>query len=145
MVVQDHQTGPPHIRLMMGGALLYRQRWFARGDPFEVYSVGVSRLSPFRRNLDTHLVAVGNPPDHLPSIPVRPGTVAVLAILLGATAFDSVSAKVSINNLVYDYEDSVPLVSGWVGGSVLRTAGPFLTIVVVAATFWVAAQCTRRC
>lgn len=131
-----------YVAVMMGGALVYGRRWFARADPFEAYSVAVSRLSPFRRNPCTRLIVVGNPLDNLPSMPVRPGTLAVLAILLGSTAFDSLSARESIDNLIYDYEDSVPLVSGWVGGSMLRTAGLFLTIVVVAATFWVATQCT---
>jgi hypothetical protein len=40
-----------------------------------------SRLSALRRNRDGR-IAIGNPFDHLPSLPVRPGTVAVLAVLL---------------------------------------------------------------
>ena len=66
-------------------------RWSARADPFEVYGVVASRLSPLRRNRDGR-IAIGNPFDHLPSMPVRPGTVAVLSVLLGSTAFDSFSA-----------------------------------------------------
>ena len=127
---------------MVVGALLFGQRWFARADPFEVYSVAVSRLSPFRRNADTHRIAVGNPLDHLPSMPVRPGTPAVLAVLLGSIAFDSFSAMPSVENFVYDHEASVPLGLGLVGGSVLRTAGLTLFIVVVAVTFWIAARAT---
>ena len=50
-----------------------------------------SRLSALRRNRDGR-IAIGNPFDHLPSLPVRAGTVAVLAVLLGSTAFDSFSA-----------------------------------------------------
>ncbi len=41
-------------------------------DPFEVYGVVASRLSPLRRNPDGR-IAIGNPFDHLPSMPVRPG------------------------------------------------------------------------
>lgn len=129
-----------YVAVMMGGALLYGQRWFARADPFEVYSVVVSRLSPFRRNADTRLIAVGNPLDHLPSMPVRPGLLAVLAVLLGSTAFDSFSAMPPVENFVYDYEASIPLVSALVGGTLLRTAGLLFFIVVVAVTFWVAAR-----
>lgn len=129
-----------YVAVLMGGALLYGQRWFARADPFEVYSVVVSRLSPFRRNADTRLIAIGNPLDHLPSMPVRPGLLAVLAVLLGSTAFDSFSAILSVENFVYDYEASIPLVSTLVGGTILRTAGLLLFIVVVAVTFWLAAQ-----
>nr|WP_244892647.1 hypothetical protein [Mycobacterium asiaticum] len=68
------------------------RRWLNRADPFDVYSLVVSRLSPFRRDAASGQVAVGNPLDHLPSMPVRPGLVAVLAVLLGSTAFDSFSA-----------------------------------------------------
>lgn len=60
---------------MLGGAVIYGQRWFARADPFEVYSVAVSRLSPLGRNLDTRRIVVGNPLDNLASMPVRPGLV----------------------------------------------------------------------
>ena len=68
-------------------------------DPFEVYGVVASRLSPLRRNPDGR-IAIGNPFDHLPSMPVRPGTVAVLAVLLGSTAFDSFSAMPQWRNFV---------------------------------------------
>ncbi|WP_163739134.1 hypothetical protein [Mycobacterium gallinarum] len=129
-----------YVAVMMGGALLYGQRWFARADPFEVYSVVVSRLSPLRRNTGTRLIAVGNPLDHLPSMPVRPGLLAVLAVLLGSTAFDSFSAMPPVENFVYDHEASFPLVSAVVGGTLLRTAGLLSFIVSVAVTFWVAAR-----
>ena len=58
-----------------------------------------SRLSALRRNRDGR-IAIGNPFDHLPSLPVRPGTVAVLAVLLGSTAFDSFSARPQWRNFV---------------------------------------------
>ena len=51
-----------------------------------------SRLSALRRDRDGR-IAIGNPFDHLPSLPVRPGIVAVLSVLLGSTAFDSFSAR----------------------------------------------------
>ena len=131
-----------YAAVMLIGAMFYGQRWFARADPFEVYGVVVLRLSPFRRNADSHLIAVGNPFDRLPSMPIRPGIVAVLAVLLGSTAFDSFSAMPSVENFVYDYEKSIPFVSALVGGTLLRTAGLLLFIVVVAATFWAAARAT---
>ena len=79
--------------------VLRRHAGVARADPFEVYSVVASRLSPLRRNRDGR-IAIGNPFDHLPSLPVRPGTVAVLAVLLGSTAFDSFSATPQWRNFV---------------------------------------------
>src|SRR5579875_1100886 len=82
-----------YVVLMLVGAWLCGQRWLARADPFGVYSMAVSRLSPFRRNTVSGQIVIGNPFDHLPSLPVRPGVVAVLAVLLGSTAFDSYSAS----------------------------------------------------
>jgi hypothetical protein len=77
-----------YLAVTLAGALCCGERWCARADPFEVYSMVASRLSALRRNRDGR-IAIGNPFDHLPSLPVRAGTVAVLAVLLGSTAFDS--------------------------------------------------------
>ncbi|MDT5016096.1 MAG: hypothetical protein QOD39_2256, partial [Mycobacterium sp.] len=80
-----------YLAVTLAGATWCGDRWCARADPFEVYSMVASRLSALRRNRDGR-IAIGNPFDHLPTLPVRPGTVAVLAVLLGSTAFDSFSA-----------------------------------------------------
>jgi hypothetical protein len=127
---------------MLTGAMLFGQRWFARADPFEVYSVAVSRLSPFRRNRANGRIGVGNPLDHLPSMPVRPGTVAVLAILLGSAAFDMFSAITRVEDFVYDHAPDVPLVTDSVGATILRTTGLLVFIAVVAVTFWASARAT---
>ncbi len=62
-----------YVVVLLAGAWLCGQRWLARADPFGVYSMAVSRLSPFRRNPATGKIVIGNPFDHLPSLPVRPG------------------------------------------------------------------------
>ncbi|WP_156687802.1 hypothetical protein [Mycobacterium sp. Marseille-P9652] len=127
--------------LMLGGAGLCGRRWLARADPFGVYSMAVSRLSPFRRNPETGLIVVGNPLDHLPSLPVRPGVVLTLAVLLGSTAFDSFSASPTWRG----FTDVVS--RGWgvapaLSSSLLRTAGLVVFIAVVAVTFSLAARAT---
>jgi len=124
-----------YLAITLTGALCCGERWCARADPFEVYSVVASRLSPMRRNRDGR-IAIGNPFDHLPSLPVRPGTVAVLAILLGSTAFDSFSASPRWRTFVDDNTDSVAT------ATVLRTAGLLVFAGVVAVTFWLAARTT---
>lgn len=124
-----------YLGVTLAGALCCGDRWCARGDPFEVYSVVASRLSPMRRNSDGR-IAIGNPFDHLPSLPVRPGTVAVLAVLLGSTAFDSFSATPQWRTFVDDNAASV------VTATLLRTAGLLVFAGVVAATFWLAARTT---
>ena len=126
---------------MWVGAAWFGSTWFARADPFEVYSVTVSRLAPFRRNPAGRIV-IGNPLDHLPTMPVRPGTVAVMAVLLGSTAFDSFSQSKAFRNFVDAHADAVPVVGDSGGGSVLRTAGLLAFVVIVGVTFTAAARAT---
>jgi hypothetical protein len=125
-----------YLVVTLAGMLVFGTRWAARGDPFEVYGVVASRLSPLRRNADGR-VAIGNPFDHLPSMPVRPGTVAVLAVLLGSTAFDSFSAMPGWRGLVDD-------VSGGSGtvAVLVRTAALATFAAVVGGSFSLAARAT---
>ena len=125
-----------YLVLTLAGAVVFGTRWNARADPFEVYGVVASRLSPLRRNPDGR-IAVGNPFDHLLSMPVRPGTLAVLAVLLGSTAFDSFSAMPQWRNFVDD------LAGPSVATAVLaRSVCLLLFPMVVAGTFWLAARAT---
>ncbi|KUI03651.1 hypothetical protein [Mycobacterium sp. IS-3022] len=125
-----------YLGVTLAGALCCGERWCARADPFEVYSVVASRLSPFRRDPDTGRIAIGNPFDHLPSLPVRPGTVAVVAVLLGSTAFDSFSAMPAWRNFVDDNSSSE------FTATLIRTAGLFSFAAIVACTFWLASIAT---
>ncbi|BBZ16298.1 hypothetical protein [Mycolicibacterium gadium] len=129
-----------YLVAMLAGAALFGTTWFARADPFEVYSVTVSRLAPFRRNRVTGRIVVGNPLDHLPSMPVRPGTVAVIAVLLGSTAFDSFSQSATFGNFVNRNAAAIPLVDDSAGGTVLRTLTLLLFVLAVGVTFSVAAR-----
>jgi hypothetical protein len=128
--------------LLMGGAAVWGARWFARADPFEVYSMAVSRLSPFRRNPETLRIVVGNPFDHLPSLPVRPGVVAVLAVLLGSTAFDSFSATATWRNFADSLARHAAFAPTEVATSFVRTIGLLVFASVVGVTFSLAAMAT---
>ena len=126
---------------MLVGAWLCGQRWLARADPFGVYSMAVSRLSPFRRNPTTGKIVIGNPFDHLPSLPVRPGVVVTLAVLLGSTAFDSFSSSPTWRG----FADGISRGFGMaptVSSSALRTVGLIVFISVVAVSFSLAARAT---
>ncbi|OBA77764.1 hypothetical protein A9W99_04360 [Mycobacterium sp. 1164966.3] len=131
-----------YAAVMLIGAWLCGQRWLARADPFGVYSVAVSRLCPFRRNPDTGRLVVGNPLDHLPSLPVRPGVVVLLAVLLGSTAFDSFSSSPTWRNLADRLARAAHGVPASVSSSVLRTVGLVVFISVVAVTFSLASRAT---
>lgn len=122
---------------MAGGAAVWGRRWFARADPFEVYSVVVSRLSVFRRNPETGRIVAGNPFNHLPSLPVRPGVVILLAVLLGSTAFDSYSASPTWRNFSDDIAGHSQVIA-----TLLRTGGLVVFASVVAVTFSLAARAT---
>lgn len=124
-----------YLIVTLAGAFVCGARWCARADPFEVYGIVVSRLSALRRNRDGR-IAIGNPFDHLPSLPIRPGIVAVLSVLLGSTAFDSFSARPQWRTFIDETAGSVT------AATLINTAALFVFAGVVAATFWLAARAT---
>ncbi|MFA4083528.1 hypothetical protein [Mycobacteroides salmoniphilum] len=125
-----------YLMITLAGTLACGTRWSARADPFEVYSMVASRLSPVRRNADGR-IAVGNPFDHLPSLPIRPGIVAVLAVLLGSTAFDSFSAMPGWRAFVDELAGG-----STVAAITVRTVGLTVFVATVATTFCLAACAT---
>jgi hypothetical protein len=125
-----------YVVVTLTGAIVCGDKWFGRADPFEVYSVVASRFSPMRRNPQSGRIEIGNPFDHLPSLPIRPGTLTVLAVLLGSTAFDSFSAMPVWRNFVDRQTESAA------AATMLRTAGLLVFITVVVVTFWFAARAT---
>jgi hypothetical protein len=125
-----------YVVITLTGAIVCGHKWFGRADPFEVYSIVASRFSPFRRNPGSGRIEIGNPFDHLPSLPIRPGIVTVLAVLLGSTAFDSFSASPAWRNFVSSIAHTGPT------ATLMRTAGLLVFIAVVAVTFSLAARAT---
>jgi hypothetical protein len=123
-----------YLVVTLVGGLCCGERWFSNADPFEVYSVVASRLSPLRRHAGR--IVIGNPFDHLPSLPVRPGVLAVLAVLLGSTAFDSFSAMPQWRDFVDAHSGST------LGATLMRSTGLMVFIATVAVTFWAAARTT---
>lgn len=77
-----------YLVLIVFGGVLYGSRWVSRADPFEVYSALVGHLSVWARRPDGTLVMV-SPLRNLARLRGEPGLVAVVAVLLGSTAFDS--------------------------------------------------------
>ncbi|VBA52457.1 hypothetical protein LAUMK191_02467 [Mycobacterium attenuatum] len=82
----------------MSGARLCGQRWLARGGPVRRLQHGSFAAFSFLAGSVLTQIVVGNPFDHLPSLPVRPGVVMILAVLLGSTAFDSYSSSPTWRN-----------------------------------------------
>jgi hypothetical protein len=73
------------------GAMAFGQRWFTRGDGFEVFSALIGRLSPLGRRADGSVV-LRNPLNNLDATPEAPGLIAVVGVMLGSTAFDSLTS-----------------------------------------------------
>jgi len=76
-----------YVALMLLGGALFGSTFYARADPFEVYSSLVARLSVWGRRPDA--LVVRSPLANLDTVPVRAGLVAVVSVLFGSTAFDS--------------------------------------------------------
>ena len=114
-----------YLAAMIAGGVVFGPTWFDRADPFDVYSAIVSRLSPFvedgRRRLH-------NPLRTLPSIPIERGLIAVLATLLGSTAYDSFSAS--------SYWQSKTL------SELQHSLTLLVFVLVVAILFWLACRAT---
>lgn len=130
-----------YAAVLLTGAWLCGQPWLARADPFGAYSMAVSRLAPFRRDPRTGRIVIGNPLDHLPSLPVRPGVVVLLAVLLGSTAFDSYSSSPTWRGFAGQLTRALGAPPA-LASSALRTIGLLVFICVVAVTFSLAARAT---
>jgi hypothetical protein len=106
-------------------ALWFGERWFARGDAFEVYSSLLGRLSPWGRRTDGRLV-VRSPLNGLDGLPRDRGLAAVVIALVGSTAFDGVTRT--------EWWQSGP---GVKGDAVLLppTIGLFAVVAIVAGLY----------
>jgi hypothetical protein len=97
LVAPDNTTLPvlrtffaAYLAVNLLGATFYGSRWFDRGDGFEVFSSLAGRLSPLGRRGDGRL-ALRNPLAGVAGTPSGPGLFAVVGVLLGSTAYDSLS------------------------------------------------------
>jgi hypothetical protein len=101
------------------------ERWFARGDAFEVTSTLFARLSPFGRREDGRIV-LRSPLDGADGLRVERGLAAVVATLLGITAFDGITRTQWWQNGPGIRGDAATLPS---------TTGLLLTVLGVAALY----------
>lgn len=83
-----------YLAIMLGGAAVFGDRWISRADPFEVYSDLLAKLSPWARSNSGTLVW-RTPLANLATLRPQAGLPAVVAVLLGSTAFDSYKDSVA--------------------------------------------------
>lgn len=118
-----------YVAVVLIGSAIFGRDWCAAADPFEVYSSLVSNLAIVGRGRDGAL-AWRNPLDSLGGLIPAPGIVAVVAVLLGSTAFDSFNAFPNWARFVED--SGAP--QTW------RTIGLLCAVGIVATTYWVSTQ-----
>jgi hypothetical protein len=119
--------------IMVLGAIVFGQRWIGAADPFEAYARTVAQLSPLRRvGSEFRLV---NPLAGLTHWHPPRGATAVVAALLGSTAFDSFANTSWWIQTVQ--ASSVPVVL-W------ATAGIVIMIMIVLVSFSAAAAWMGR-
>ena len=121
-----------YVAVMIVGAALFGEEWFARADPFEVYSNLLAKLSPWGRREDGVLV-LRSPMANLATLEPRPGLVATVAVLFGSTIFDSYKDTVTWRRLADHWPSHVELVN---------TLGLLAFCVVVALSFSLATMTT---
>ncbi|MGH3785990.1 MAG: hypothetical protein ACRDRG_05430 [Pseudonocardiaceae bacterium] len=109
----------------LSAAVLFGNRWFATGDGFEAYSTVVGMLAPIGRRDDGRLV-LRNPLDGVATVGPVPGIVALIAVLLGSTFFDSISGSADWRRAI----QGVPVPT-----ALISTVGLLVMIGIVALTF----------
>lgn len=127
-----------YLVITIAGASLCGTRWCEQADPFEVYSSLVGRLSPVGPGREPGTYVLRMPLNNLQGTKVGTGSVALAAVLLGSTAFDSFSAQPRWRNFV-DGLSSADLLGSWTSTTV-RTLGLLAMILFVAVTFTLACR-----
>jgi hypothetical protein len=121
-----------YLGLMIIGGALFGNTFYARADPFEVYSSLVAQVSVWGRR-DGQLV-IRSPLANLDSTPATPGLIGVIAVLFGSTAFDAFRESTRWLTFIQGTGHSTYLQNnlGLVG-----------FCVAVGVIFWVACAATR--
>jgi hypothetical protein len=121
-------------------SLWFGERWFSRGDGFEVYSTLLGRLSPLGRRADGRL-ALRNPLRNAATLPEERGLAAVAVVLVGSTGFDGLSRTTFWTQGPGQANDNL---SGTLGLLAMIGIAALLYVGATAANGRLAGQDTRR-
>jgi len=123
----------------VGMALYGVERWTDRGEAFSVYYNLFSRLSVFETREGE--VGLRKPLSGLPRLERLPGTVALLAVMIGSVSFDGFSSKTIWNGATPDiskfFQDSIGL-SPQHSLELTFLLGLVGAILIVAGVYWLA-------
>ncbi|MBE7323816.1 hypothetical protein IEQ44_04030 [Nocardioides sp. Y6] len=115
---------------MVMGALVWGTRFLGRADPFEVYSSLLAKLSVWGRR-DGELVLL-SPLRNLATTTPLPGLAAVMAVLLGSTAYDSFRESPPFVQYVQGSDVDQTLVTNLALLGFVLLAGAILTVGTMA-------------
>jgi hypothetical protein len=128
----------------LGMALFGRAAWLANGEAFTNYFGLLSRLAPFARRDGT---IVARPPVvGLAGAGPKPGTVALLAVMLGSVAFDGFSRTTEWQDRVFRVESRFALDDPGLADlavTLFNMAGLAGTVALVALLFLLAVEGAR--
>ena len=125
-----------------GMFLFGRETWLVNGEAFSVYLGFLARLAPFARREDGQLVRRW-PLTGLTLSDAGPGTIAVIAIMLGSVSFDGLSRTAFWQRWRYEAIVSSPDY-GQLLGTALNVIGLLLMIEAVALTYLLAIAVARQ-
>jgi hypothetical protein len=131
--------------MWVGATAFGREAWFANGDAFTVYFGVLATLAPFASRTDAsgkRELVVRWPLVGATRLDARPGTIAVLAVMLGSVAFDGLSRTSWW--LDRRFELAVET-QGWsdLAGTLLNLGGFVLCILVVGGAYILAVAIAR--
>jgi hypothetical protein len=115
--------------ILVLGAIVFGQRWIGAADPFEAYASTLAQMSIWRRVGDQ--MRLVNPLAGLNAWHAPPGATAVVAALLGSTAFDSFANTSWWIGVVQS--SSVPTVMWGTGGLLAMIIIVFVSFSIAAA------------
>ncbi len=138
---QDRGTTPvirtfftAYFGIHLLAVVIFGSRWLDRGDAFEVFSDLLGHLSPFGRRTDGQIV-IRNPMANLSLLAPGPGVAAVVCVLLGSTAYDSLEGSPSFVR----WYQSNPL-----GAQTTGTLALLAAVLVIGAAYALATALAAR-
>ena len=120
---------------VLAGALVWGREWLRYGEGFAALFALLGHIAPIGRDEEGHL-RLRVPLSALSSLEVRPGTAAVVFVVLGSTTFDGLSRTTF-------WTDILNQRTGW-SATFVSTIGLVWIIAVVCIAYLVATRITAR-